>query len=63
MEIDGEVRIMQPGEFAYVPKNTVHRIETLDEEALVLDVFAPFREDIALRLAELATAVASSTAR
>ncbi len=61
MEIDGEVRIMGPGEFAYVPKNTVHRIETLDEEALVLDVFAPFREDIARRLAQL-TAEAGSGA-
>lgn len=54
MEIDGEVRTMGPGEFAYVPKNVVHRIQTLDEDALVLDVFAPFRADIAKRLAELA---------
>jgi mannose-6-phosphate isomerase-like protein (cupin superfamily) len=53
MEIDGEVRTMGPGEFAYVPKNVVHRIQTLDEDALVLDVFAPFRADIAERLAEL----------
>jgi len=53
MEIDGEVRTMGPGEFAYVPKNAVHRIQTLDDDALVLDVFAPFRADIAKRLAEL----------
>jgi quercetin dioxygenase-like cupin family protein len=44
---------MGPGEFAYVPANVVHRIETMDEDALVLDVFAPFRQDIAQRLAEL----------
>ncbi len=53
MEIDGESRVMGPGEFAYVPANVVHRIETMDEDALVLDVFAPFRQDIAQRLAEL----------
>jgi mannose-6-phosphate isomerase-like protein (cupin superfamily) len=53
MEIDGEERIMGPGEFAYVPKNTTHRIQTLEEDALVLDIFSPFREDIAKRLAEL----------
>ena len=53
MEIDGEVRIMEAGEFAYVPKNIPHRIQTLEVDALVLDVFSPFREDIAKRLAEL----------
>jgi mannose-6-phosphate isomerase-like protein (cupin superfamily) len=53
MEIDGEQRIMAPGEFAYVPRNVVHRIQTLDEDAIVLDVFCPPREDIARRLAEL----------
>jgi mannose-6-phosphate isomerase-like protein (cupin superfamily) len=53
MEIDGEQRIMTPGEFAYVPRNVVHRIQTLDEDAIVLDVFCPSREDIARRLAEL----------
>jgi len=53
MEIDGEVRIIGPGEFAYVPKNVKHRIQTMEEDAIVLDVFCPFREDIAKRLAEL----------
>jgi gentisate 1,2-dioxygenase len=53
MEIDGEQRVMEPGEFAYVPRNVEHRIQTLDEDALVLDVFFPVREDIAKRLAEL----------
>ena len=53
MEIDGEQRVMEPGEFAYVPRNVLHRIQTLDQDALVLDVFFPIREDIAKRLAEL----------
>ena len=44
---------MEPGEFAYVPRNVQHRIQTLDQDALVLDVFFPIREDIAKRLAEL----------
>lgn len=53
MEIDGEQRIMGVGEFAYVPKNTEHRIQTMEEDAVVLDVFSPFRDDIKKRLAEL----------
>ena len=53
MEVDGETRVLAPGEFAYVPRNVEHRIQTLDEDALVLDVFLPPREDIAKRLAEL----------
>ena len=53
MEVDGETRVMTPGEFAFVPRNVEHRIETLDEDAVVLDVFLPAREDIARRLDEL----------
>jgi quercetin dioxygenase-like cupin family protein len=53
MEVDGETRVISPGEFAFVPRNVEHRIETLDEDTLVLDVFLPAREDIARRLAEL----------
>jgi len=53
MEIDGEQRVMEPGEFAFVPRNVQHRIQTLDQDALVLDVFFPIREDIAKRLADL----------
>jgi quercetin dioxygenase-like cupin family protein len=53
MEIGGERRIMEPGEFAYVPKNVTHRIQTLEQDTLVIDVFDPCREDIARRLAEL----------
>jgi mannose-6-phosphate isomerase-like protein (cupin superfamily) len=53
MEIDGEARLMEPGEFAFVPRNVKHRIQTIDEDAIVLDVFCPVRDDIAKRLAEL----------
>lgn len=58
MEIGSEKRIIEPGEFAYVPRNLRHRIQTLDEDALVLDVFVPLRSDIAARLAELEAAPA-----
>jgi quercetin dioxygenase-like cupin family protein len=53
MEINGETHIMGPGEFAFVPRNVVHRIQTMDEEAIVLDVFYPIRTDIAKRLEDL----------
>jgi mannose-6-phosphate isomerase-like protein (cupin superfamily) len=53
MCIDGDERVLLPGEFAYVPANVEHSIESLDEYVLVLDVFQPYREDIAERLREL----------
>jgi quercetin dioxygenase-like cupin family protein len=61
MEVDGEQRILEPGDFAYVPRNVTHRIQTLDEDALVLDVFCPLREDIAKRLAELSESAHAGT--
>ncbi len=54
MRIAGEERVLSPGEFAYVPPNVEHSIESLDEYVLVLDVFQPIRVDIAARLRELA---------
>ena len=53
MEIDGETHTMEPGEFAYIPKNIMHRVQTFDEDAIVLDIFYPIRQDIAKRLEEL----------
>ncbi len=53
MCIAGDERVLLPGEFAYVPPNVEHSIESLDEYVLVLDVFQPCREDIAERLREL----------
>ncbi len=53
MCIAGEERVLLPGEFAYVPSDVEHSIESLDEYVLALDVFQPFRPDIAERLREL----------
>jgi mannose-6-phosphate isomerase-like protein (cupin superfamily) len=53
MTIAGEERVLSPGEFAYVPANALHGIESLDEDVLVLDIFSPPRADIAVRLSEL----------
>jgi mannose-6-phosphate isomerase-like protein (cupin superfamily) len=53
MTIDGEEKVILPGEFAHVPPNTEHSIESLEEYVLALDVFNPPREDIRERLAEL----------
>ena len=54
MRIGDEERVITPGEFAYVPPNVEHGIESLDEYVLALDIFSPPRPDIAERLDELA---------
>jgi mannose-6-phosphate isomerase-like protein (cupin superfamily) len=53
MCVGGEERILMPGDFAFVPPNVEHSIESLDEYVLALDVFQPYRKDIAERLDEL----------
>ena len=53
MCIGGDERVLLPGEFAFVPANVEHSIESLDEYVLVLDLFQPYRPDIAERLREL----------
>ena len=53
MCIGGEERVLLPGEFAHVPPDVEHSIESLDEYVLALDVFQPCRPDIAERLREL----------
>jgi mannose-6-phosphate isomerase-like protein (cupin superfamily) len=53
MRIGGDERVLLPGEFAFVPSNVEHSIESLDEYVLAVDVFQPYREDIAERLRAL----------
>jgi uncharacterized RmlC-like cupin family protein len=50
MTIDGSAKVIGPGQFAYVPANVEHSIESLDEYVLALDIFAPPRPDILTRL-------------
>jgi mannose-6-phosphate isomerase-like protein (cupin superfamily) len=51
--VDGDERILSPGEFAYAPPNALHGIESLDENVLAPDIFSPPRADILKRLREL----------
>jgi len=51
--VDGDERVLSPGEFGYVPSNALHGIESLDEDVLALDIFSPPRADILERLREL----------
>ena len=53
MMIGGEVKVISSGQFGYVPANTEHSIESLDEYVLALDIFNPPRKDILERLHEL----------
>jgi mannose-6-phosphate isomerase-like protein (cupin superfamily) len=53
MRIGEEERVIVPGEFAYVPANVEHSIESFDEYVLEIDIFHPIRQDIEKRLKEL----------
>ena len=53
LSIDGEERVLSPGEFGHIPPNVLHGIESLDEDVLALDIFSPPRADIIERLKEL----------
>ncbi len=53
LSVDGEARILSPGEFGHVPPNALHSVESFDEEVLALDIFSPPRPDIIARLKEL----------
>ncbi len=50
MRIGEEERILVPGDFAYIPPNIEHSIESGDEYVLALDIFSPPRPDIERRL-------------
>ena len=53
MTVDGKDQVLSPGEFAYIPPNILHGIESLDQHVLALDIFSPPRADIIERLKEL----------
>lgn len=44
--IDGEERILAPGDFYRAPAGAVHSAWTLDEESVLVDVFSPPRTDL-----------------
>ena len=43
--IDGESRIVEPGESFIIPGNVPHRAEAIDGPCVALDIFSPIRED------------------
>jgi quercetin dioxygenase-like cupin family protein len=43
--IDGVEKTLLPGDWYHVPGNVRHKVVTLDEPTLVLDVFNPPREE------------------
>jgi quercetin dioxygenase-like cupin family protein len=44
--VGGEKKIMNPGDFYHAPVGVEHSAWTFDEPAVVLDFFAPPREDL-----------------
>ena len=44
-KLGSEERIMVAGDCYFVPPNVIHGTETLDEPAVLMDVFCPPRED------------------
>ena len=43
--VDGEKKILGPGECFYVEANVPHGLIALEDDAVVLDIFTPMRED------------------
>lgn len=43
--IGGETRILGPGDKWRIPGGVIHRVQTLDEPAVAIDIFHPIRED------------------
>lgn len=45
--IDGETRIVHPGESFIIPGGVPHRAEAVDGPCVAMDIFSPVREDYA----------------
>ncbi|MEO5859054.1 MAG: cupin domain-containing protein [Pyrinomonadaceae bacterium] len=43
--IEGEVKIVSPGDVLHFPPNNRHGATMLDEEVVLIDIFSPIRED------------------
>jgi quercetin dioxygenase-like cupin family protein len=43
--IEGEERIVGPGDVLHFPSNVLHGATMLDEEVVLVDIFTPIRED------------------
>jgi quercetin dioxygenase-like cupin family protein len=45
MGIDGEVRLLKPGDMYIIPGNVEHYAKAHDVKAVALDIFSPVREE------------------
>lgn len=43
--IDGETRVLGPGDRYRIPSNVAHRVVALEQAVIAFDVFSPPRED------------------
>jgi quercetin dioxygenase-like cupin family protein len=43
--VEGEERILSPGDILQFPSNCLHGATMMDEEVVLIDVFTPIRED------------------
>jgi quercetin dioxygenase-like cupin family protein len=43
--IDGQTRILSPGDVYTIPGNVAHEAKTLEQPVKVMDVFSPVREE------------------
>jgi quercetin dioxygenase-like cupin family protein len=43
--IEGEVKIVSPGDLLHFPPHNRHGATMLDEEVVLIDIFSPIRED------------------
>ncbi|MEQ1761513.1 MAG: cupin domain-containing protein [Pyrinomonadaceae bacterium] len=49
--IEGEVKIVSPGDVLHFPPHNRHGATMLDEEVVLIDIFSPIREDFLTALA------------
>ncbi|MQG32675.1 MAG: cupin domain-containing protein [SAR202 cluster bacterium] len=45
MGIDGEVKLLKPGDMYIIPGNVEHYAKAYDKKAVALDIFSPVREE------------------
>ena len=46
LEIDGEARILEPGDWYHAAVGLSHKARTFDEPSVMLDIFSPIRDDL-----------------
>jgi len=44
--VGGETKLLKPGDYYHAPIGVLHNTRTLDEPAVLLDIFSPPRDDL-----------------